>query len=577
MMMLAIETAFVLAALILAFTFPRAANRLFELVEHHFSALARLRTLAIVISGVAALALRIALVPVEPVPQPAIQDEFSLLLQADTFLHGRLTNPTHPMWIHFESFNIIQKPTYASIYPPGHALFLALGRLLFGHPFWGVLISLGAMSAAICWMLQGWISPSWALLGALLCVVRFCTFSFWANSYMVPAASALGGALTLGALPRIRQSPSLRSSLLMGLGLALLANTRPYEGLVFSIPIAVALIAWIFGNSSPPRAALLQKVIAPLGTVLLVTVLAIGYYNWRVTGSAFLFPHRVGELTYATVPKFLWEKPHPIAFRHEVLRDYDKVEQMIYRGYRMHLGLVTMSVLKVVLFWLFYIGPLFTFPLFLVLFTLPAGFHWRQIAPSTRFLIVLCCTCFIGFGVETLFNNHYAAPMTCLTILLILIAIRRLRHFPFRRALAGKMLARVVPLIAILSLGARAVSDPLHFTPSGITLARLWCAPWSPDYGRPSVLKTLESYPGPQLVLVRYAPDHNTMDEWVYNDADIDHSKIVWARQMNPTDDTELLNYFKNRRAWILDADTKPPKLSPIPGEARVAEQSALP
>src|SRR5215472_16812963 len=213
-MILAIESALVLTALALAFIFPNLGARGLEGFEQHFCGLARRRTIAIVLSGTLALGLRVLLLPIEPIPQPEIQDEFSLLLQADTFLHGRVANPTHPMWVHFESFNIIHKPTYASIYPPVHAVFLALGRLLFGHAFWGVWLSLGLMSAAVCWMLQGWISPPWVFLGALLCVMRFCTFSFWANSYMVPAASALGGALTLGALPRIIKLPCWKNSLL---------------------------------------------------------------------------------------------------------------------------------------------------------------------------------------------------------------------------------------------------------------------------------------------------------------------------------------------------------------------------
>ena len=283
--------------------------------------LASHRRLAVFSVGAGVVVLRVALLPILGIPQPRWNDEFSYLLSADTFAHGKLTNTTHPMWVHFESFHIIEHPTYMSMYPPAQGLVLAAGQVL-GHPWIGQLLVTAAMCSALCWMLQGWLPARWALLGAILAALRLGVLSYWMNTYWCASLAALGGALVLGAWPRLRRRaamcgslsvsssgwssstttssvwPSLIwSSLIMAVGLAILANSRPYEGFVFAVPIAAAMFLWLLGRSGHAVAfrVTLPRVVLPILITLALAGAATGYYYYRVTGSPWRMAYQVNR------------------------------------------------------------------------------------------------------------------------------------------------------------------------------------------------------------------------------------------------------------------------------------------
>src|SRR6266446_9580828 len=540
--------------ILLAILLPRWTLRVFHAIESFFSRFAKRKTVAILALFFAVIGVRLAALPQLPVPVPGIHDEFSYLLMADTFADGRLANPPHPMWMSFESFHVNWFPTYSSKYPPGQGAVLALGQLL-GHPWIGVLLSVAAMCAAMLWMLQAWLPARWAFLGAALVALKFGIASYWINSYWGGAVAATGGALVLGAMPRIIRRASTRDALLLGLGIAILANTRPYEGLLLCIPVAGWFLWWLAGKTKSPAAPRMRivRVFAPVAVVLLLTAGFLGYYNWRLTGNAFLFPYALNTRTYRTTGLFLWNHPkEPIQYNNEQFEDfYNGWEREDYRSTWPDVWKVTAEKLTRSGSTYFWWGALLLLP------GLPFAFLDRKM--RLPLLIFLLGTA--GFLVLIWSMPHYAAALTSLIFLLLVQAIRHLRTIrPHGRPLGSALSWAAVFLLATdVGFSVRQhVCDHLDWACKG-------------DPSRAVIGEKLAQTPGKHLIMVRYEEDHNLHDEWVYNGAEIDIAKVLWARELSPEQNAKLFAYFKDRQIWLVEPDTdntelipyQPPRASP--------------
>jgi hypothetical protein len=299
----------------------------------------------------------------------------------------------------------------------------------------------------------------------------------------------------------------------------------------------------------------------PALLLLLVTSGFLGYYNYRVFGNALTLPYKINRAQYASAPHFVFQSARAVpAYRHKVMQDfYTGLELRWFKDMQTPLGFLRKTVRKAGTATLFYLGVLLFPPLML----LPKVLLDRRM----RFLVITGGIGLIGLLVETWFIPHYAAPFTAGIYALLLQCMRHMRICKPRGRCAGLFLVRVTPGICVLLVVLRLIAGPLHIqlpavkslNPYGSQLAGL---------ARTGIEKQLESYPGGQLAIVRYSPDHDTYGEWVYNAADIDNSKVVWAHEMGPMKDHALLSYYKDRSVWLVEPDCDPPRVSPIKNAA---------
>ena len=501
--------------------------------------------------------LRVALLPIVPLKPPSVHDEFSLLLLADTLRSGRLTNHTHLFWQHFETIHEIQKPTYNSMYQPGFAAFLAVGQLL-GHPWIGVLISVGLMCGAICWMLQAWVPLSWAFGGALIVAIQIGVGSYWMNSYLGGApAPAMAGALLFGAIPRFFRKPSRGVVAVFCAGIVLLANTRPFEGGVLSLLACAMSLGWYRGISLQTKAAIRLNIFVPGMLVLVAGAAFTLYYSWRVTKNPFKLPYVVNRETYGWPENLAILPPLKLTYRHKILADMAASERANRAVYSTLGRMLNNWMARATLLWQFYVGPGLTLPLLFV--------PWAVASPKRKSLFWILL---IMLALNTLqlvgYPQYFSAQASVFYVVLI-TGMRQMYVWARKRSwMPERLLAAVVACVAcgaMFSLGMKEL---------GIRQGHFWEWPhWGFYEQRAGIVHELEQLPGKHLVFVRYGPNHSPHEEWVYNAANIDRSRIVWANVMTQEKDKALRQYFADRRAWIVAPDEDPSKVLPFSGNRR--------
>lgn len=334
----------------------------------------------------------------------------------------------------------------------------------------------------------------------------------------------------------------------MALGVTILANSRPFEGLFFCVPVALAMLFWLAGKQRPSFRQSVPRVIFPIVLTLAIAAVATGYYYYRVTGNPFRMTYQVDADTYDAAPFFLWQSPRPQSLHHDdVIRSFYRRELREFEIQHTFAGYLRRAQGESFSWWQFYLGPLLTVPLL----ALPQVVRM----PKMRLPLLTIAAVVAALAIETWYRPDYFSPATSALFLVLVQGMRHLWHWSSASRRMGRALVRAIPVLACAMIFLRLTAAVLQ--------AQIEPSWPRGNLERAGIMRELAHIPGEHLVIVSYEPHHDCDREWVYNNANTDAAKVVWARDMGNHGNQELLSYFKDRRVWRVNADASPPALEP--------------
>ncbi len=478
-------------------------------------------------------------------PIPDVHDEFSYLLGADTFAHGRWTNPPLPEWQSFETFYVQHQPSYGTAYPPGTSAILALGQVVTGQPYWGIYFVNMALAAALVWCLLAWVEFPLAV-GAAFLIGSGILSTYWTHAYWGGSGAALFGTLAVGAMGRLLRGGAWPLAIALGFACSALAFIRPYEGVGLGVGIGLALCL-----ARVP----LRVWLAAAASVAVVAALWL-FYNYQTTGQPLLHPYVAYLKEYMMRPMFLWQSPKDIEYRHPEMRS---LFEWLFRDFwttGQRLGFNAFA----------YFFP-FRPEIIGLVGMLGAAAAWQS---KQRWLLATLGLAWLGSALSFLVLPHYVAPFYGIFAVLLALGLRQVVAWRLGPALVlGFCLASAFGtayatynllrgykdsrLITVAVPGLDYPSYGYHYQPQTVAARKS------------KMTAELEARPGRHLVLVRYLPGHDPLVEWVYNGAELSEQGIVWARYYTPEANLAVRRRFADRACWILHADPTPPRLESCP------------
>lgn len=488
-------------------------------------------------------------------PAPSMHDDFGNLLVASTLLEGRLTNPAPRAWESLETFHVVMQPTYASKYPIGLGVFLVLGKLVTGLFAAGLWIVSGLASASVSWMVAGAFSKRCAAFCGLFTASHPYWQHGWSQEYTNGWLAVLGISLVIGGFLRLHHYGKSANGGFMrtrmaiaglGTGAVFAFYSRPFEGGVVCVLLGLMFFPLVLRRKLLVqfwfwRSALPGIVILVLGLSFQLMV------NHSVTGTWKQLPYQLHETQYGVAPVLIWQAPHEPTLGHRFPE-----QDQFHRGWSMDAynkaaswsGYANMLRVRCISLKNHWGNGLVLASLFALLLSKPRRLIWGFAAVAILSLLVINC---IPWTIP-----QYVSPIIPIAILLSCFSLKRIQRMWL--GLITTKANRSFPAtwtIGLILLGWNV------FLTASIAWDRLSRSPgWEETWAerRVQILDQLSSSPGPDLVLVRYPKEHDIVNqEWVFNEANVEATKVLWARSDRGPLDQKVRAAYPDRKVWSLE------------------------
>lgn len=475
---------------------------------------------------------------------PRWSDEMSYLLQAGIFGLGRWTTAARPLPEFFEQFHVIVAPFTASKYPPGHAFVLAPGVML-GVPGLVPLLLVGCTGAVIFALarrvLNGWVAlATWVLWAVAPGIVN------WRLSYFSESTTGLLWVAGWWALLEWRETGRTRWMVALAAAVGYSAITRPLTALVYALPVGAVVLHTVVRHRRWRDLGLGFAI----GTSILMV---IPVWSAATTGDWQTTPLSIYTRQY--IP---WDVPGLGLDSTPALRALPPDMQEIDRAYqRLHRAHVPAALPRILLERLAWIAgdvwPSWWGRILMLIAALGVVFLPRaaRLGVITTGLLVLAYLPYAHFNDWTVYYTE-AYPV-----------------FTFATAVG---VWRLTGLVAAWT--ARRRSDPARLLPDAqrawfVVAVLLLIAPLSAQMERQHrviaargsrqqvLMDPLNDVPpGPAIVFVRFAEDHDVHRPLVFNGPDLERERI-WRVYDFGAENLRLRRLAPERAAYLYDEQTR--------------------